>query len=251
MATNTDDTWRALLERLPIAAVISDLTTGELLWVNGRNMQTLAGVSSPRDLIGHSLLEFIEPAQQAIALRDVEAVSRGESPAPVVYHLRRLDGGAADAQIMSVPLPYREAVAMLSLVADLSERERVCRDLAESEDRYRQLVETSPDGIVVIVDDAIVYANPAVIRAIGLDAPDQMVGRSVYDFIEPRFHKDVREGRRAILLSRVSVPASPVTLVRVDGSHVETTAQSTFVRWKGEPATQTLLHDLTIGLQDA
>lgn len=101
----------AVLERLPIATVISDVTTGVLLWANSRNMQILAGVASPEHLIGRSLLGFIEPAQQAIALRDIEAIARGQSPAPVVYHFRRLDGGAADVQIMSVPLRYGETPA--------------------------------------------------------------------------------------------------------------------------------------------
>lgn len=236
-----------LLEALPISVVISDMANGTILWTNARNLE-LAGAGSPEQLIGRNLLEFIEPEQQAVALRDIEAVTRGESPEGIVYHLRRLDGGSADVLIMSALTEFADAPAMLSLVADVTPQQRACRDLAESEERYRQLVETSPDGLAVVVGEEIVYANSVLAHALGT-APEQLVGKSMFTFLERSFHRRIKEARRDLVLKGGSAPATPVVLIRTDGDSVRATAASSVVRWHGEVATQTLFRDIGAAAQ--
>ena len=237
----------AILERLPISAVISSAGNGRILWTNSRNLE-LAGATSSDQIVGRVLLDFIEPIQHATALRDIEAVANGESPPAVVYHLRGIDGSDSDVQIMTTPLVFNNEPAMLSLVADVTARERALRALAESEERYRQLVETSPDGIVVAVDDTIVYLNPALATALGAKDAAELVGRSMFDYIDPAYHKAVRNSRKQLYLGTASmIPAAEVVLTRVDGSPLPTTAQSTRVTWKGDIATQTLMHDIAGG----
>lgn len=243
MTGKEDNLILKVLERLPISAVIANPLTGRILWVNAHNMQ-LAGATSPEQLVGRNLLDFIMPEQHGVALRDVAAVALGQSPSPIVYNLKRLDGGITHGQIASIPMRFRGMPAMLSLVADVTERERAARELAESEERYRMLVETSPDGIVVVTGEEIRYASPALLLALGAESADEVVGRSMYDFIDPALHRAIKESRRELVLRRQALPAAPVTLVRLDGKHLETTAASTVVRWQGEIATQTIMRDV-------
>jgi len=243
MAGKEDNPILKVLERLPISAVIANPLTGRILWVNAHNMQ-LAGATSPEQLVGRNLLDFVTPEQHGVALRDVAAVALGQSPSPVVYNLKRLDGGITHGQISSIPMRFRGMPAMLSLVADVTERERATRDLAESEERYRMLVETSPDGIVVVTGDEIRYASPALLLALGAERAEDVVGLSMYDFIAPELHRAIRETRRELVLRRLPSPPTPITLVRLDGQRLETTAASTVVRWHGEIATQTIMRDV-------
>ena len=55
--------------------------------------------------------------------------------------------------------------------------------LRESEERYRRLVELSPDAIFVSVDRRITYVNEAMVRLFGARAPADLVGRAVQDLI--------------------------------------------------------------------
>lgn len=232
-----------MLEKLPATAVISDAATGEILWVNSRDLRVV-GASSPDQLVGRNLLEFLSPSQHGIALHDIEAIARGESPPPVTYDVRRLDGGWAALQIASVPMRWDARPAMLSLITDLSSQVQAMRDLAESEERYRLLVETAPGGIVVVGHGSeIVFVNPALAAALGA-TPAQLLGRSMYDYIAGDHVKLVRDARRRLLASGESVPASPVVLKRVDGGLVRATAQSTLIAWHGEQATQTVVRDM-------
>jgi len=202
-----------VLEHLPVSAVISSPITGRIQWTNRHNVE-LSGASCREDLIGRSIFDFIESSQHGIALRDTALIAAGRVPPPVVYDLLRLDGGRAQAHIASVPMSFHGRPAMLSLVTEVTEREQLIRELAESEERYRSLVNSSPIGIVVVVDENIVYANPALVDALGFESDEALIGTSMYDHIVPEHRKGVREARKQVLLKRRPHPGAPVTLVR-------------------------------------
>jgi PAS domain S-box-containing protein len=230
----------SILERLPQTAVISSAQTGRILWVNSRDINVMRA-THPEQLVGRVLLEFIDPAQQATALRDLEAISRGESPPPVIYKLKRLDGGWAWVQIASIPMVFEGGPAMLSLVADVSEQQEALRELEESEQRYRELVQAAPDGIIVVVGDDIAYVNPAAAALVNCPDADALIGRSMYDFIRQDERAGIREARRQLLTKSARLFDAPATLVTLDGAEVPVTARTAFVYWHGEPATQTVL----------
>ncbi len=235
-----------ILERLPISAVVASPISGRVIWTNSHNIK-LAGASHPDQLIGRSILDFIEPAQHGVALRDIAAVALGQSPPPVVYHLKRLDGGTADGQIASVPLMYEGKPAMLSLITEVTEREQVMRELRDSEERYRNLVDALPEGLTVVVDDRVVFANAAVARLLSLDSPDELIGSRTYDFIAPEYHKSVREARKQVLLTKSPVPGLPIEIVSPNGTRVHVLATTRVVRWGGVVATQAVLQPIDEG----
>ena len=76
-------------------------------------------------------------------------------------------------------------VGCAGVVVDVSDRHRVESSLRELIDRYRQLVDLSPDGILVHQAGTIVYANRAGIELVGAHAVGEVVGRSIIDFVHP------------------------------------------------------------------
>lgn len=243
MAKDRIDGILKMLERLPVPVVIASPLTGRILWVNSQ-LLGLAKAGHPDQVVGSSILDFVKAQQQSRALADLAKVALGQSPPPVIYELSKLDGETAAAHVASMPMLYHAQPAMLSLVTDVSVEQRLIRDLAESEERYRELLDNTQSGIVVVVDQEVVYANRSLVRALGLGSLEELVGRSMYDFIAEEFRRPVREARHGVIMSGEPYPPSPVELVRVDGTRLRTSAATTRVRWNGELATQTLMHDL-------
>lgn len=66
------------------------------------------------------------------------------------------------------------------------------RALRRSEERYRRLVDLSPDGILIHVQDRIVFANPAAVRFLGAAKGDDLIGRNLLEFIDAKFHKSTK-----------------------------------------------------------
>ena len=113
-------------------------------------------------------------------------------------------------------------------------------------DRYRMLIEHTPDAICVHQFGRIVYMNPAGLRYLEADGdPNRVIGHVITEFI----HAD----SIAPMLSRiadldcqgaVSEP-SEATVITVTGAHIPAEAVSVRTTWSGESAFQVILRDLT------
>jgi len=81
-------------------------------------------------------------------------------------------------------------VIKIGLVArDITERKQAEEMLRESEAKYKALVESSIDGIVVAQGKEIRFANPAMIEMFGCADPDELVGHSFTEFISPEYRQ--------------------------------------------------------------
>lgn len=232
-----------IFEAVPVPVVIASPVTAKILWVNKRLVE-LYGATDTEGIVGKTLFDFIEAPQLGRAIADLARVVLGEAPPPVTYQLKRANGEHAAGQVSSVPMLFRGQPAMLSFVTDVSERERLVRSLRESEERYRLLLDSMSGGVVVVVDDRIVYVNGALVRALGFDSADQLIDKQMYRIIHADYREPVRAARDTMLVTGEAHPAAPVILLRRDGSLLETTAASTVIHWEGRRATQTLMYGI-------
>ncbi|MFC9998958.1 diguanylate cyclase domain-containing protein [Nocardia sp. NPDC127526] len=111
--------------------------------------------------------------------------------------------------------------------------------------RYRSLVEYSPDGIVVHERGTVVYANPATVRLLNAESADQIVGRPITDFVDPASVAPMLERIRRLTIAGTASEPAEMTLLRVGGGTVDVETVSVLTRWHEHLAYQVVLHDLT------
>ena len=89
--------------------------------------------------------------------------------------------------------------------------------LRDSEERYRKLIDASPDAIFMHSDWRIILVNQAMLRLFRAERAEQLLGREVLDLIAPESRDIVRE--RIARLYEDRLPAAPAELeyLRVDG----------------------------------
>ena len=124
-------------------------------------------------------------------------------------------------------------------------KQRSAAALVASEERYRALFDASPDAIRVICEDRVVMLNPAGVRLFGLSSSEGMVGKLVYDTIDPEFREVAMERIRTVIGERRAVPLSEQALVRADGTRIDVEVVTMPFEYEGKPAALSIVHDLT------
>jgi PAS domain S-box-containing protein len=165
----------------------------------------------------------------------------GADPAP--YRLHK-EGHEFPVEISLSPLATEEGVLVSSAIRDISERKRAEQDLRESEDRYRDLVETLPDAIFVVSEEQVVFVNPSGVRLLGAQRPEQIVGKDLSEIIHPGSLASVRRRSRDAYRTGVAAPPMEHVLVALDGSPVEVESAAIPITWQGLPAIEAIARDI-------
>lgn len=116
--------------------------------------------------------------------------------------------------------------------------------MRESEERYRRLVELSPEGICVSVDGRIEFANSAMVQMLGARDVNEVIGRSYREAVHPDSLALV-EGRIAQVLAGKPVPWVEEKWLRLDGSVVEVETAAVPIMRHGAVFVQVFVRDLT------
>ena len=154
------------------------------------------------------------------------------------------DGSVRDVEVHVGPFQAEGRELLLAIILDVTERKSFQDQLFASEDRYRRLVEMSPDGMFVEADHRFVYVNPAAAEMLGAKDPAEIIGQKVIDFIAPECRDSVRQRQQDIrLIGRA--PLVEERFLRLDGTPVDVEALGVLIDYQGEPAAQVMMRDIT------
>ncbi|WP_433567846.1 diguanylate cyclase domain-containing protein [Nocardia sp. CA-151230] len=111
--------------------------------------------------------------------------------------------------------------------------------------RYRSLVDYSPDGVVVHARGTVVYANPAMLRLLAAEDPDDVIGQPVTNFVERSSVSPMLDRIRRLTIAGTASDPAEMTLMRCDGGSVDVETVSVLTAWHEHLAYQVVVHDLT------
>ena len=113
-------------------------------------------------------------------------------------------------------------------------------DLALSEERYRHLIEWSPEGIIVVLQGKIAYVNPVGIRSLGADRGETLIGRNIIELIDPEWQEIFRQ-RFAQATIGAQMNIDNIGIVRQDASRVSMGLDLAPVVWNRVSAIQIVM----------
>ncbi len=135
-------------------------------------------------------------------------------------------------------------VGVLCGATDITSRKQIEIVLRQSEESYRRLVEISPAPILVHVKGTIVFANQATLDLLGASTADDLLNRPFLQIVHPDFHAMVKH-RVQLIDSGESVPSVDQKLIGLDGRVIDITAIGSRCIYRGQPAIQVVLTDVT------
>ena len=114
-----------------------------------------------------------------------------------------------------------------------------------SEDRYRSLVEFSPNMIAIAIDGRVHFINSAGACMLGADTPEQLYGLPVLDFVHSRSRDSAAERFGNIESGSQPVPVAEEKWLRLDGQVIDIATSAVPVIYDARPAIQIVAYDIT------
>jgi PAS domain S-box-containing protein len=146
-----------------------------------------------------------------------------------------------DKLIRLTPVVIRE----IEEVQVRREHQQTEKALRESEERYRCLIEFSPDAVAVHANGRIVYVNPAAVRLLHARNRSELVGKPVLGVVHPDYKESVRKRIIGVMEHGKVQPMTEEKFLCVDGTVVDVEVASTPITFNGINAVLVMVRDIT------
>ncbi len=117
-------------------------------------------------------------------------------------------------------------------------------ELADSEARFRVLVESAPDAVFVRIDHRFVYANAKALELFGVKKESELIGRNIGEFMPDEQRGDIMEKVHQSTEGLIQTAVEGI-LVRPDGSRMDVEVSTVPVRYIGKSGTLVFMRDVT------
>ena len=236
------DRDKAMIEAIPIPAVVTRLSDGEILYANDLYADMFD--AEVDDIIGRKATDiYQEPEQRQLMIDALREHGRHEG---FELELKRPDGTAMWTVVSARLLEFDGEQAIFGSLYDITETKRAELEARENGQRFRNLVEGSLQGVLVLRGDAVLFANQALADILGYDSPDEIVNQAtVAFFIHPEELPRMERYRAARFRGDPAPVNYEFRAIREDGSTIWLNARPVPVEWDGEPAIQATYYDVT------
>jgi PAS domain S-box-containing protein len=187
-------------------------------------------------------------------LRDPDTMHRFESEWSIAGQVeglifetrhRRRDGTIFPVEVSVRALAVGGSMHRQSIIRDISERKGMEQNLRESENRFRQLVEGTPEGIFVQTDLCFRYLNPAALALFGARSQEELTGQPVMERLHPDCRDAVAERIRVLNEERKPVPRMEQKYLKIDGTVFEVEVSAVPITFEGRGGAVVFFRDVT------
>ncbi len=138
---------------------------------------------------------------------------------------------------------------VIAVAVDITDRKQGEEALRESETRYRELVELSPDAIAVISHSRIAYINTAGVKMLNAKSARELVGIEVLQIIAPEVRENVKRQLERGITQSDALNILEMKFIRNDNKTVDVEVAAMPIQYQGEPAVQVVARDVTLRIQ--
>jgi PAS domain S-box-containing protein len=242
----SEERYRLLFTRSPIGIVQLD-RKGTVVMVNDRYAEIVG--ASPEQLKDFNAFDQIKDPAFLQAIKEALDGNIGyfEGEYTSVLSGKKMYLRGAAQPLGTGGSSWSGAIGIVEDITDHKKAEEALEQLAlqKSEIKYRTLIESANEGIFVIQDGKIPYANPKAHNIIGYDA--NSLQNMTFDMF---VHPDDRESAIKRHLDRLSgkSPESIATMRVIDkqGKLHWIEINAVVIEWEGRPATLNFLTDISI-----
>ncbi|TDF97580.1 PAS domain-containing sensor histidine kinase [Paenibacillus piri] len=241
----SEQQYRQLVEMSPEPIIVCDRSC-TLLFVNDAAVKLL-GAASACELIGQPFMTYVDPDSANVLAAALEHLFVKNSP---FYTFEKKwigrSGKVTDLEARGVPILYAGQKAVQFLCIDITNRKIEEETIRESDRRYQMLLKLSPEPVIAHDEDMLVYANDAAVKLVGADSREQLIGKSVFNFLHEDFHEGFRQKMRLVKATDEQLTLGSAKVITLRNEVVEVEGSSIYVyKHLNVPLFQTVFRDIT------
>jgi PAS domain S-box-containing protein len=236
--------FRTIFDAEPECVKVID-AEGNILEMNGAGL-TMLEASSLAEVQGHSVIGFIFPEYRAAFSALHRSVMQGNHET-LQFEVCGLHGTHRWLETHAVPLKNADGqvTMQLGVTRDISAKKISDTALRESELRYRNMIEWSPDAIAVHRKGIVLYVNPAAVQLYGAQSAQELVGQSVLSRVHPDYHGMVGARANKVPGATPFTPLVELRHLKLDGTVIDVEVQGTQIIFDGLEATHVVVRNIT------
>uniref|UniRef100_UPI003566D09B PAS domain-containing protein n=1 Tax=Pontiella sp. TaxID=2837462 RepID=UPI003566D09B len=178
----SEERFRILFEQAPDAEFLINF---DGRFIDGNQAAEQMVGYRREELVGLPMLEFgiLDEGSRATAAANLAELAQGEQVPPAEFLVRHKDGTAIPVEISCMTVHIEGRPVVLGSARDLTARKQAERALEESHQLLRSIIDTMHERVWwKDLNSAFLGCNLNVVRDAGLEHPDEIVGKTDYDF---------------------------------------------------------------------
>lgn len=180
----SEERFRTVVESSPIGFYIANKDA--LIEYANKEMCKIFGYS-PEEIIGHEIAsKVMDEENRALVYDHFNRRMQGEYvPNQYKFNIIRKDGAQRHVEMTSIKIEDSTGnKKIMGQIMDITDRVHAEEALRSSEERYRTVVESSPIGIFIVNDTAVMeYANQELSNTLGYPL-DEIIGSKFQKFLD-------------------------------------------------------------------
>jgi len=238
-----EDRYQTLFKNSPDPIVVHD---GKVVLAANQAAAVFFKTDAPDRYIGSSVSGFIHPDSLKDSKKRIRLLfSTKQANELVQQKFVTADGEVRDVEVMAVPIKYEGHLVIMTSFRDITVQKQALELLRSSEENYRNLIEATPTPIVVHVNNALLYANPAALEFAGIKNLEDYVGIDLLTFIHPDSLDAASKAYEKIAATGKPQPLARRMFLRANGEVRQVESMGSPINFVGQDAIMVFFRDIT------
>jgi len=238
---HSEQRYKTLFEEHSAVKLLIDTETGKILDANQAASEFYGWTREQLKSMGLSDINPLPQEQLVDAVNEVLTKRRVRFE----FTHKLADGTLRDVEVFSSRIEIDGRLHLHSIIHDITDRKIAEIAMRESEEKYRKLVEDSPDAIAIYSEGKIVFLNNATLKLMQVSKPEELLGQSVIQYVHPDSLEMVKSRIQKTQLEKVSVPVAEEKFILPNGKVVDVEVVATPITFNNEDAVQLIVRDIS------
>lgn len=170
---DSEEKYRSLIENSQDAILINH--NGKFVFVNPAGVRLFAA-ENENEILGKTPFDVFHPDYHELIKNRIKKVKENGTAEYIEEKIINLKGEVVDVEVSAIPYKYQDGNALQVIMRDITGRKKAENRLAESEARYRNLVDNASVGVYESsTDGKVLYGNKALVEMLGFKSQEEFL----------------------------------------------------------------------------